>query len=178
MPFVPAGLHSSYGAHAGQMDPELRAPLSPDCHMTPVFDERTFHSPIYHSPVHEAQGTLYRSNTGTATHRPSQSSYFSPLSCSHFEIIILLIPFFCLPALFSSPQAWGPSLEPQATAALCRTKEAASEWLTRGCTWTPTGSPENLSSPTVTLAWWTESPLVARPSRASTRTPGTHTCMF
>lgn len=67
MCFVPAGLHSSYGAHAGQMDPELRAPLSPDCHMTPVFDERTFHSPVYHSPVHEAQGTLYRSNTGTAT---------------------------------------------------------------------------------------------------------------
>ncbi|XP_056883594.1 plakophilin-4-like [Takifugu flavidus] len=61
------GLHSSYAAHAGQMDAELRAPLSPDCHMTPVFDERTFHSPVYHSPAHEAQGTLYRSNTGVGT---------------------------------------------------------------------------------------------------------------
>lgn len=61
-----AGLHSSYAGHAGQIDPELRAALSPDCHMTPVFDERTFHSPVYHSPTHEAQGSLYRANTGTA----------------------------------------------------------------------------------------------------------------
>lgn len=34
--------------------------------MTPVFDERTFHSPVYHSPTHDTQGSLYRSSTGTA----------------------------------------------------------------------------------------------------------------
>lgn len=104
--------------------------------------------------------------------------YLFSVDCLNFKIItlLILIPFLCLPALFSSPQAWGPSLEPQATAALCRTKEAATGWLARGCTWTPTGSLENLSTPTVTLVWWTESPLVPRPSRASTRTPGTDTC--
>lgn len=63
---APAGLHSSYAGHAGQIDSELRVALSPDCHMTPVFDERTFHSPAYHSPSHEAQGSLYRTNPGTA----------------------------------------------------------------------------------------------------------------
>uniref|UniRef100_A0A8C4GJH8 Plakophilin-4 n=1 Tax=Dicentrarchus labrax TaxID=13489 RepID=A0A8C4GJH8_DICLA len=61
------GLHSSYAGHGGQIDPELRAALSPDCHMTPVFDERSFHSPLYHSPTHDPQGSLYRSNTGMGT---------------------------------------------------------------------------------------------------------------
>ncbi|KAM7365727.1 hypothetical protein PAMP_016640 [Pampus punctatissimus] len=61
------GLHSSYAGHAGQIDPELRAALSPDCHMTPVFDERSFHSPLYHSPTHDPQGSLYRTNTGMET---------------------------------------------------------------------------------------------------------------
>ncbi|XP_035533274.1 plakophilin-4-like [Morone saxatilis] len=61
------GLHSSYAGHGGQIDPELRAALSPDCHMTPVFDERSFHSPLYHSPTHDPQGSLYRTNTGMGT---------------------------------------------------------------------------------------------------------------
>ncbi|XP_063734128.1 plakophilin-4-like isoform X1 [Eleginops maclovinus] len=61
------GLHSSYAGHTGQIDPELRAALSPDCHMTPVFDECSFHSPLFHSPTHEPQGSLYRTNTGLAT---------------------------------------------------------------------------------------------------------------
>jgi len=61
-----AGLHSSYAGHSGQGAPELGAALSPDCHMTPVFDERSFHSPLFHSPTHDPQGSLYRASTGTA----------------------------------------------------------------------------------------------------------------
>ncbi|KAM8905550.1 plakophilin-4-like [Spinachia spinachia] len=61
------GLHSSYADTSGQMDAEMRAALSPDCHMTPVFDERSFHSPLYHSPTHDPQGSLYRTNAGMAT---------------------------------------------------------------------------------------------------------------
>nr|XP_043875539.1 plakophilin-4-like isoform X3 [Solea senegalensis] len=61
------GLHSSYAGHAAQIDPELRSALSPDCHMTPVFDERSFHSPLYHSPTHDPQGSLYRTSTGMGT---------------------------------------------------------------------------------------------------------------
>uniref|UniRef100_A0A7N6F6J9 Plakophilin 4 n=1 Tax=Anabas testudineus TaxID=64144 RepID=A0A7N6F6J9_ANATE len=61
------GLHSSYAGHVGQIDPELRAALSPDCHMTPVFDERSFHSPLFHSPTHDPQGSLYRTSTGMET---------------------------------------------------------------------------------------------------------------
>lgn len=72
------GLHSSYAGHSGQIDPELRAALSPDCHMTPVFDERSFHSPLYHSPTHEPQGALYRPNTGMGT-LPRATSHCSTL---------------------------------------------------------------------------------------------------
>ncbi|KAM4560400.1 plakophilin-4-like isoform 1-T5 [Odontesthes bonariensis] len=61
------GLHSSYASHGAQIDPELRSALSPDCHMTPVFDERSFQSPLYHSPTHDPQGSLYRTNTGMGT---------------------------------------------------------------------------------------------------------------
>uniref|UniRef100_A0A3Q3LC50 Plakophilin 4 n=1 Tax=Labrus bergylta TaxID=56723 RepID=A0A3Q3LC50_9LABR len=72
------GLHSSYAGHSGQIDPELRAALSPDSHMTPVFDERSFHSPLYHSPTHEPQGALYRPNTGMGT-LPRATSHCSTL---------------------------------------------------------------------------------------------------
>ncbi|KAK5618077.1 hypothetical protein CRENBAI_022739 [Crenichthys baileyi] len=61
------GLHSSYAGHRTQIDPELRAALSPDCQMTPVFDDRSFQSPLYHSPTHDPQGSLYRANTGMGT---------------------------------------------------------------------------------------------------------------
>ncbi|XP_037552731.1 plakophilin-4 [Nematolebias whitei] len=61
------GLHSSYAGHGVQIDPELRAALSPDCHMTPVFDEHSFQSPLFHSPTQDPQGSLYRTNTGMGT---------------------------------------------------------------------------------------------------------------
>ncbi|XP_017282411.1 plakophilin-4 isoform X2 [Kryptolebias marmoratus] len=61
------GLHSSYAGHRAQIDPELRAALSPDCHMTPVFDERSFQSPLFHSPTQDPQSSLYRTNTGMGT---------------------------------------------------------------------------------------------------------------
>ncbi|XP_077958647.1 plakophilin-4 isoform X2 [Gasterosteus aculeatus] len=68
------GLHSSYADHSGQMDAEMRAALSPDCHMTPVFDERSFHSPLYHSPTHDPQGSLYRTSAGGMGTLPRASS--------------------------------------------------------------------------------------------------------
>ncbi|XP_038578098.1 plakophilin-4-like [Micropterus salmoides] len=71
------GLHSSYAGQTGQIDPELRA-ASPDCHMTPVFDERSFHSPLFHSPTHDPQGSLYRTNTGMGT-LPRATSHCSTL---------------------------------------------------------------------------------------------------
>ncbi|XP_028319824.1 plakophilin-4-like isoform X1 [Gouania willdenowi] len=59
------GLHSTYAGT--QVDPELRAALSPDCHVTPVFDEHSFHSPLFPSLTHDTPGTLYRTGSGVGT---------------------------------------------------------------------------------------------------------------
>uniref|UniRef100_H2L8Z4 Plakophilin 4 n=1 Tax=Oryzias latipes TaxID=8090 RepID=H2L8Z4_ORYLA len=74
------GLHSSYDGHEEQIDPELRAALSPDCHVTPVFDERSFQSPLYHSPTCDpymtngGMGPLPRTTSHCGT-LPYQRSY-------------------------------------------------------------------------------------------------------
>lgn len=78
--FFPAGLHSSYAGHGVQIDPELRAALSPDCHMTPVFDERSFQSPLFQSPTQDPQGSLYRTNTGAEPQRDSSDWVFGKVN--------------------------------------------------------------------------------------------------
>ncbi|XP_062237037.1 plakophilin-4-like isoform X1 [Platichthys flesus] len=80
------GLHSSYAGHVGQIDPELRAVLSPDCHMTPVFDERSFHSPLYHSPSNDPQGSLYRTGMGTLPRTTSHGSHTLPYQRSSYGL--------------------------------------------------------------------------------------------
>ncbi|XP_077574138.1 plakophilin-4-like isoform X1 [Stigmatopora nigra] len=67
------GLHSSYAGQSGHIDPELRAALSPDSHMTPIFDDHAFHSPLYHSPTQELQGPLYGTGAGVASLRRATS---------------------------------------------------------------------------------------------------------
>ena len=85
------GLHSSYAAH--QLDPELRAALSPDCHMTPVFDDRSFHSPLYHSPSHDDPGTLYRTSTGR------DDSFALSLFPGRSLSLFLVLSLSCSPSL-------------------------------------------------------------------------------
>uniref|UniRef100_A0A674DEZ8 Plakophilin 4 n=1 Tax=Salmo trutta TaxID=8032 RepID=A0A674DEZ8_SALTR len=57
------GLHSSYATHHSPLDQDMRMAMSPDCHITPVYDDRTFQSPMYHSPTHAHHGShsaIYR----------------------------------------------------------------------------------------------------------------------
>ncbi|XP_041701182.2 LOW QUALITY PROTEIN: plakophilin-4 [Coregonus clupeaformis] len=63
------GLHSSYATHHSPLDQDMRMAMSPDCHITPVYDDRAFHSPLYHSPTHTHHGShsaIYRTLTGAA----------------------------------------------------------------------------------------------------------------
>lgn len=65
------GLHSSYATHHSPLDQDMRMAMSPDCHITPVYDDRAFQSPLYHSPTHAHHGShsaIYRTLRGTATH--------------------------------------------------------------------------------------------------------------
>ncbi|XP_052344569.1 plakophilin-4-like isoform X6 [Oncorhynchus keta] len=61
------GLHSSYATHHSPLDQDMRMAMSPDCHVTPVYDDRAFQSPLYHSPTHAHHGShsaIYRTLTG------------------------------------------------------------------------------------------------------------------
>ncbi|KAL4840596.1 hypothetical protein H8958_004117 [Nasalis larvatus] len=65
------GLRSSYASQHSQLGQDLRSAVSPDLHITPIYEGRTYYSPVYRSPNHgtvELQGSqtaLYR--TGSAT---------------------------------------------------------------------------------------------------------------
>ncbi|KAG7278716.1 hypothetical protein CRUP_023365 [Coryphaenoides rupestris] len=65
------GLRSSY---TGQMGQDLRsAMLSPERHITPIYEDRTFQGPLYRSPGHAPpQGTLYRSTSGEGRHEEGE----------------------------------------------------------------------------------------------------------
>uniref|UniRef100_A0A673IU83 Plakophilin-4-like n=1 Tax=Sinocyclocheilus rhinocerous TaxID=307959 RepID=A0A673IU83_9TELE len=40
---------------------------SPDCHVTPIYEDRTFQNPLYQSPTHGSQSAISRNNTGFGT---------------------------------------------------------------------------------------------------------------
>ncbi|XP_062853755.1 plakophilin-4 [Trichomycterus rosablanca] len=56
------GLQSSYSQHS-QLGQEAR---TPDQHVTPVYEDKTFQNPLYQSPTHGSQSGLSR-NTGLGT---------------------------------------------------------------------------------------------------------------
>ncbi|EMP38739.1 Plakophilin-4 [Chelonia mydas] len=65
------GLRSSYASQNSQLGQELRSAISPDLHITPIYEGRTYYSPVYRSPNHGAvelhqgsQTALYRTGSG------------------------------------------------------------------------------------------------------------------
>lgn len=66
-----AGLRSSYASQHSQLGQELRSAVSPDMHITPIYEGRTFYSPVYRSPNHGtvelhhgSQAALFRTGSG------------------------------------------------------------------------------------------------------------------
>ncbi|XP_058520489.1 plakophilin-4 isoform X13 [Ochotona princeps] len=63
------GLRSSYASQHSQLGQDLRSAVSPDLHITPIYEGRTYYSPVYRSPNHatvELQGSqtaLYRTGS-------------------------------------------------------------------------------------------------------------------
>ncbi|KAM6268849.1 plakophilin-4 isoform 2-T4 [Porphyrio hochstetteri] len=76
------GLRSSYASQHSQLGQELRSAVSPDLHITPIYEGRTYYSPVYRSPNHGtvellqgSQSALYR--TGSATYaEPYRSAQY------------------------------------------------------------------------------------------------------
>nr|XP_015214231.1 PREDICTED: plakophilin-4 isoform X3 [Lepisosteus oculatus] len=66
------GLRSSYASQHSQLGQDLRSAMSPDLHITPIYEGRTFQSPLYRSPNH---GTVeLHHGTQTAVYRPSSGA--------------------------------------------------------------------------------------------------------
>ncbi|XP_054470851.1 plakophilin-4-like isoform X2 [Anoplopoma fimbria] len=70
------GMRSSYASQHSQLGQDLRSAISPDRHIAPIYEDRTFQGPLYRSPSHPQQGTLYRSTSGVGSlqRTPSQRS--------------------------------------------------------------------------------------------------------
>ncbi|XP_031714602.1 plakophilin-4 [Anarrhichthys ocellatus] len=71
-----AGVRRSYASQHSQLGPDLRSAMSPDRHIAPIYEDRTFQGPLYCSPSHTQPGTLYRSASGVGSlqRTPSQRS--------------------------------------------------------------------------------------------------------
>ncbi|NWW41043.1 PKP4 protein, partial [Panurus biarmicus] len=74
------GLRSSYASQHSQLGQELRSAVSPDVHITPIYEGRTFYSPVYRSPNHGtvelhhgSQAALFRTGSGMGNLQRSSS---------------------------------------------------------------------------------------------------------
>ncbi|KFP37772.1 Plakophilin-4 [Chlamydotis macqueenii] len=74
------GLRSSYASQHSQLGQELRSTVSPDLHITPIYEGRTYYSPVYRSPNHGtvelhqgSQSVLYRTGSGLGNLQRSSS---------------------------------------------------------------------------------------------------------
>nr|XP_056717586.1 plakophilin-4 isoform X7 [Euleptes europaea] len=74
------GLRSSYASQHSQLGQELRSTVSPELHITPIYEGRTYYSPVYHSPNHGSadvhqgsQTALYRTGSGVGNLQRSSS---------------------------------------------------------------------------------------------------------
>ncbi|XP_034987903.1 plakophilin-4 isoform X10 [Zootoca vivipara] len=73
-------LRSSYASQHSQLGQELRSAVSPDLHITPIYEGRAYYSPVYHSPNHGtadvpqgSQTALYRTGSGVGNLQRSSS---------------------------------------------------------------------------------------------------------
>uniref|UniRef100_A0A8C8ITW0 Plakophilin 4 n=1 Tax=Oncorhynchus tshawytscha TaxID=74940 RepID=A0A8C8ITW0_ONCTS len=75
------GMRSSYASQHSQLGQDLRSAMSPDRHITPIYEDRTFHGPLYRSPSHHgpvdlnhaSQSAIYRGPSGVGTLQRSSS---------------------------------------------------------------------------------------------------------
>ncbi|XP_017591505.1 PREDICTED: plakophilin-4 [Corvus brachyrhynchos] len=74
------GLRSWGGSQHSQLGQELRSAVSPDMHITPIYEGRTFYSPVYRSPNHGtvelhhgSQAALFRTGSGMGNLQRSSS---------------------------------------------------------------------------------------------------------
>ncbi|XP_060113364.1 plakophilin-4 isoform X8 [Heteronotia binoei] len=78
------GLRSSYASQHSQLGQELRSTVSPDLHITPIYEGRTYYSPVYHSPNHGSADVHQGSQT--ALYRTGSATYAEPYRSLHYRL--------------------------------------------------------------------------------------------
>ncbi|KAM9804946.1 plakophilin-4-like [Neosynchiropus ocellatus] len=66
-PDLLTGLRSSYASQHSQLGQDMRSAISPERHIAPIYEDRTFQGPLYRSPSHNQPGTIYRSASGVGS---------------------------------------------------------------------------------------------------------------
>ncbi|MGH0120683.1 UNVERIFIED_CONTAM: hypothetical protein FKN15_035069 [Acipenser sinensis] len=94
------GLRSSYASQHSQLGQDLRSAMSPDLHITPIYEGRTFQSPLYRSPNHGAVELHH--GTQTAVFRAGSAV----LKQGHKQLCLLQIDIHCLSYDLSREFAW------------------------------------------------------------------------
>ncbi|XP_070587668.1 plakophilin-4 isoform X7 [Erythrolamprus reginae] len=78
------GLRSSYASQHSQLGQELRSNVSPDLHITPIYEGRPYYSPVYHSPSH-GTGDIPQGSQ-TALYRTGSVTYAEPYRSLHYRM--------------------------------------------------------------------------------------------
>ncbi|XP_068101833.1 plakophilin-4 isoform X3 [Hyperolius riggenbachi] len=78
------GLRSSYASQHSQLGQDLRSAVSPDLQITPIYEGRTYYSPVYRNPNH---GTIeLRQGSQTAIYRTGSATYAEPYRSMPYRV--------------------------------------------------------------------------------------------
>ncbi|XP_018408658.1 PREDICTED: plakophilin-4 isoform X3 [Nanorana parkeri] len=78
------GLRSSYASQHSQLGQDLRSAVSPDLQITPIYEGRTYYSPVYRNANH---GTIeLRQGSQTAIYRTGSATYAEPFRSMPFRV--------------------------------------------------------------------------------------------
>ncbi|XP_073490214.1 plakophilin-4 isoform X5 [Aquarana catesbeiana] len=78
------GLRSSYASQHSQLGQDLRSAVSPDLQITPIYEGRTYYSPVYRNANH---GTIeLRQGSQTAIYRTGSATYAEPYRSMPFRV--------------------------------------------------------------------------------------------
>ncbi|XP_072274286.1 plakophilin-4 isoform X6 [Pyxicephalus adspersus] len=78
------GLRSSYASQHSQLGQDLRSAVSPDLQITPIYEGRTYYSPVYRNANH---GTIeLRQGSQTAIYRTGSATYAEPYRSMPYRV--------------------------------------------------------------------------------------------
>lgn len=78
------GLRSSYASQHSQLGQDLRSAVSPDLQITPIYEGRTYYSPVYRNAN---QGTIeLRQGSQTAVYRTGSATYAEPYRSMPYRV--------------------------------------------------------------------------------------------